>query len=230
MPEGRPFRLVRSGAWLVAHFDRFQRTASWAICGGGLWKSRTVAWLEVSDRDLRPPVDARRFLHARLSALGDEDAVGLLTSRSLDAFTEASRSDGALETRCVATVGLGNALRAGDPPGKGPHSGTINILCHVSAPLSDEALLEALALCAEARALAVREAEVTSTTTGKPASGTGTDCIVVAAPEGAEPIQHVGKHTVVGHLIGHVVHEAVRRGVEQWNAERAGRTRALGEV
>jgi adenosylcobinamide amidohydrolase len=118
-------------------------------------------------------------------------------------------------------VGLGNALRAGDAPGPAGRIGTINVVCHVSVALCDEAMLEALALAAEARTLAVHEAGIASRLSGKSASGTGTDCIVIAAPVAGEPFRYAGKHTVIGHLIGRTVHDAVRCGVEQWQRERA---------
>jgi adenosylcobinamide amidohydrolase len=97
--------------------------------------------------------------------------------------------------------------------------GTINLLVRVSAPLTEEALAETLALAAEARTLAVLEAGVRSLRSGLPATGTGTDCVVVAAPPaepGGEPLAYAGKHTAVGHLVGAVVEEAVRTGIEAW--------------
>ena len=220
-PPGASVSLVRNGAWLVVHFAESHRMASWAIVGGGLRHARTVAWLHVSEADLRPPVDATKFLRSRLEAADMPDAVGLLTSRELDSYIDVNRSYRGSRARCIATVGLGNALRAGDPPGPSGRIGTINVLCHFSVPLSQEATLEALALAAEARSLAVREAAVPSQVSGEPASGTGTDCIVIAAPDAGEPARHVGKHTVAGHLIGAVVHEAVSRGVERWKGDRA---------
>ncbi|HYC21958.1 MAG TPA: adenosylcobinamide amidohydrolase, partial [Candidatus Bathyarchaeia archaeon] len=110
----------------------------------------------------------------------------------------------------------GNALRAGDPPDDGQRVGTINLLCCVSTPLAEEALVEALAIAAEARAAAVLDASVASRSTGRPATGTGTDCIVVAAPglDGGESF--AGKHTLVGHLIGCAAGDATRQGVEAW--------------
>lgn len=217
---GAPVGLVRDGAWLVVHFAEIQRMASWAIVGGGLRSGRTVAWLQISEADLRPPVDATELLRSQLEVARIPDAVGLLTSRELDSYIEVSRSYRDLAARCIATVGLGNALRAGDPPGPTGRIGTINLLCHIEVPLSQEATLEALALAAEARSLAVREAAVPSQLSGEPASGTGTDCIVIAAPEAGELARYVGKHTAAGHLIGAVVHEAVSRGVERWKRDR----------
>lgn len=220
-----PMDVVREGDWLVAHFGAVQQVASWAIVGGGIRRARTVAWLQVCDADLRPPVNAEEFLRSRLSDAGLPDAVGLLTSRDLDSYCDVSRSYRDVRARCVATVGLGNALRAGDPPGVAARIGTINVLTHVSVPLSDRAMLEALCLTAEARSLAVREATIPSQLTREPASGTGTDCLVFAAPDVGKPERYVGKHTVAGHLIGAVVHDAVSNGIQIWKRDRAASAR-----
>ncbi len=210
----------REREWLIARLSGLHRVASWAIVGGGLRRAHAVAWLQVREIDLRPPVDAIQYLRSRLHAAGVPDAVGLLTSRKLDAYTHVERSHSGFSARCVATVGLSNALRAGDPPGALARIGTINVLAHVSVPLTDEALLEALGLAAEARSLAVRESGVPSRLTGEEASGTGTDCIVVAAPDGPSPERYVGKHTVLGHLLGLAVLDAVAAGARDWKHER----------
>lgn len=97
--------------------------------------------------------------------------------------------------------------------------GTINILCRASVELSDAALIEALSLVAEARTLAItgRRLQVE----GGDATGTGTDCIAVAATRGgAERVGYAGKHTAIGQAIGLAVREAVGRGADRWLAER----------
>jgi adenosylcobinamide amidohydrolase len=199
--------------WLIVRFAAEHTTASWAIVGGGLGVGRAVAWLQVVDAELGPGVDPATLLRDQLAGRGLAGAVGLLTSRRLDRHVDVTVRHGALAARCIATVGLGNALRAGDPPGPG-RIGTINLVCRSSVPLSPEAQLEALALAAEARTLAVREADVPSTRTGLPASGTGTDCIVIAAPAAGGATAYAGKHTAIGHAIGAAVYEAILRGVE----------------
>jgi adenosylcobinamide amidohydrolase len=184
--------------------------------------------LSWANRELGPDTDPRALLRERLAVAGIPDAVGLLTSASLAGYTDVERECEGVAVRCVATVGLGNALRAGDPPGIGSTIaaagvGTINLLVRVSAPLAEEALAEALALAAEARALAVLEAGVRSLRSGLPATGTGTDCIVVAAPaaSGGEPLAYAGKHTAVGYGVGAAVEEAVRTGIEAWRRSSA---------
>ena len=133
-----------------------------------------------------------------------------------------------MAARAVATVGLGNALAAGDPPGPlGPGGalGTINVLVQLSHALDEAALAEALALATEARTAAVLDGRVPSrrAADGALATGTGTDCIVVAAPEAGEPLRWVGKHTLAGSLLGGAVREAVSRGVRRWIAEEVAR-------
>lgn len=216
------------GRVLVVRLDAPHAVLSWAIVNGGRRSATEVAWHEVRDDELRPPVDPARLLRQRLTEAGVPRAVGLLTSRALDRHVVAERAASGVAARCVATVGLGNALRAGDPPGAAARIGTINLLCQVSTPLSEEALVEALSIAAEARTLAVLEARVASRRSGLAATGTGTDCIVIAAPErgGGATLGYAGKHTALGHVVGAAVYEAVARGAAEWIAERLVPSRA----
>ena len=204
---------------------------SWAIVGGGRRVASDVVWREVVRGELGPegdPVALPAALMRRALAEAQlPDAVGLLTARDVRSFdtAEAGDADDAeLRARCVATVGLANALAAGDPPGAA-HPGTINLVVAVSVPLTEEALLEGLALAAEARTAAMLEARLPSPLSGRPASGTGTDCIVVAAPvarggsRSAVRLAYAGKHTRVGSLLGAAVRDAVARGIARWLEE-----------
>ena len=146
--------------------------------------------------------------------------MGLLTSCDLDSWVEANAEAGPARAHCVATVGLGNALRVGDPPGPFARIGTINLLCSVDAPLQAEALLEALAVATEAKTVAVLENGVASRRTGLAATGTGTDCVVIASPLGPGRAPYAGKHTEVGAAIGAAVRDAVDRGARAWKAQR----------
>jgi adenosylcobinamide amidohydrolase len=210
---------VLGGRWLVVEWPEPQAMLSWAIVGGGHTRSRKVVWRQIAADELRPPVDASRFLRAELAVAGHRGAVGLLTSRRLDAAVDLECHAADLSVRCIATVGLGNALAIGDPPGASGRIGTINVVCHVSAPLSAEALVEALSMAAEARTAAVLGSGARSGISGAPATGTGTDCIVIAAPEGSRGLAYVGKHTVAGHLIGACVRETISRGAAVWLEE-----------
>lgn len=217
--------VARSGNWLLVRFTSPQEVLSWAVWGGGRGRSRTVAWYQVTAEDLKPPVDPQQFLREKLQERSLLEAVGLLTSADLEAYTDVEKSLGELSVHTIATVGLRNALRAGDPARALSPVGTINLLVHVSQPLSEEASVEALAVAVEARTAALLKAQIPSTETGLPATGTGTDCVVVASPleagarETSSPVlRYAGKHTEVGSLIGAAVLEAVQRGIELWKA------------
>ena len=218
-----PFRVSCADGWLVARFARPQIMLSWAIVRGGRVSSALVAWRQVRDDELTPGLDPRRFLARRLRAQGLSGAVGLMTSRSVERHHQAERGESGVRARCLATVGLGNAVRVGDPTSHAAarRVGTINLLCWVSRPLAPAAALEALALAAEARTAAILDAGVASRVSGAPATGTGTDCIVIAAPAERRGAAYAGKHTAIGAAIGAAVHDAVRAGARRWQEDQA---------
>ena len=204
----------REPNWLIADLERTHAVTSWALVGGGDRVATKVVWHQVRNADLPVEIDARAFFRERLAARGLDNAVGLLTSGDLAAAVDVTCG----QARCIATVGLSNALRVGDPPGLGAIAGTINLLLATSVPLAREARLEALALAAEARTAALLGHSVRSFRSGRTATGTGTDCIVVAAPADDRGAPFCGKHTELGHHIGAAVFEAIDRGARAWLA------------
>jgi adenosylcobinamide amidohydrolase len=194
---------------------------SWAVLGGGTHEAQAVVWHQVTDCELGPDVDPQAYLTNRIETHYGSSAavVGFLTGTRLAGHVESFSNRSGVWARCVATVGLNNRLRIGDlPGGTTPHAGTINILIQTSVALSDPGAIEALSIVAEARTVAVLEGGVHSTASRGLASGTGTDCIAVAAPARSEAAAalYAGKHTLLGHLIGACTYQAVTRGVRNW--------------
>ncbi len=106
----------------------------------------------------------------------------------------------------VATAGYSNAVRVGERAGHdSTRVGTINLLVWVSKSVALPTLLEILQIAVEARTLAVLDQKVKSRATGKPATGTGTDCIAIACPVGKPSRVYAGKHTVLAELTGRAV-------------------------
>jgi adenosylcobinamide amidohydrolase len=210
--------------WLIVSFDEPQMALSWAIYGGGRKETQCVAWHQVTYEDLKPPVDPKEYLEMQLEKNSMLHAVGMLTSADLDAHTFIEKNSEKITACCIATVGMTNALRIGDPVENACAIGTINLLCSVSVPLSEEAQLEALSLAVEARTAAVLQAEIPSIQSGFAATGTGTDCVVITSEisNHHEVLNYAGKHTQVGSLVGQCVFEAVSRGLENWKNKTKG--------
>jgi adenosylcobinamide amidohydrolase len=218
--------LLDDGKLLVVRFPRVHRTLSWAVCGGGLGLTRAVVWRYTELGELGPSVDPAALLEASMARHGLDRAVGMMTARALGTFDCVTKQQDGMAARAVATVGLGNALAVGDSPGpmkEQARVGTINLLVQLSHALDEAGLAEALGVATEARTAAVVDGHVPSRRSNELATGTGTDCVVVAAPEIGEATRWVGKHTLAGALLGSVVREAVGRGVRRWIAEEVAR-------
>jgi adenosylcobinamide amidohydrolase len=226
MPDGdpdgdlltTPFFVVHCAPpFLTARFSSPQRALSWSLIRPGFSIVRDVVWVEVRNRDLALDVEPRAFLERRLADIGLPDALALMTSRDIRRrrFHKA-RVDG-VEASCLTTVGLSNAERVGSRRSVRAHAGTINSLVHVSCALTDGALVEAISIAAEARTAAILETRRPHD--GPAITGTGTDCIIVAAPCESEPTPWAGLHTAVGEALGAAVYNATYDGAQEWNAE-----------
>ena len=223
-------KLSECGKWLRVDFDTPHVTKSWAVLGGGTTEARAVIWRHVTDGELCLGVDPGAYFIEQIAAHYGSNAasrpiIGFLTGARLAGHTEALLDHSGIWARCIATVGLNNALRIGDPPSAAaPYPGTINILLQTSVPLTDPAAIEALSIVAEARAVAVLEGGIQAASGLGLVSGTGTDCIAVASPRqsGATEQRYAGKHTVLGHLIGAATYRAVAMGVQNHCSRRGG--------
>jgi adenosylcobinamide amidohydrolase len=212
-----PFAIVCEPPFLIARFPQVQQTLGWSLSRPGFAKASTVAWLEVRNADLTPDVDPYALLARQMAARNLEDAVALMTSRDIRRHHFARSDVDGVVAACLATVGLSNGENIGTRRKVAAHVGTINALVHVSRPLSEGAFVEAVSIVAEARTAALLD--TTHLRQGPRITGTGTDCIVVAAPIGASREPCAGLHTAVGEAIGDAVYRAIREGAEGWNAE-----------
>ena len=193
--------------WLVAEFGTPLRVLSWTMNRPGFATAPAVVWREVRDADLTADFDVSAWLERELAEAGHADAGAFITSRNIERHHHAAANG----VEALATVGLSNAERIGRRGTRRHHAaGTINILVEIAAGLTEGALVEAVSLAAEARTAAILD-------TAGGVTGTGTDCIAIAAPPGAQP--HAGKHTALGEAIGSCVYQAVRAGAREWLAE-----------
>jgi adenosylcobinamide amidohydrolase len=203
--------------WFVVDLGYRHRVAGWPVVGPSLGTATTIAWLQVPDRKRagdQPPED---FFRDQAKAARIDADIGMMTAADIAAHSWETGQDAAMEITAICTAGLTNGesvLPGGQPePPQTWHPGTVNILLHANAPLSDGALLEAVSIVAEARTAAILALGI-SLMDGRPLTGTGTDCIVVAAPPGAHALRHCGLHTALGRLIAETTYRAVAGAVK----------------
>jgi adenosylcobinamide hydrolase len=180
---------------LVVDFGGRRRVLSSAPQGGGLTIATHVLNHQVESAPAvhgsRPaPVWGSPSRHLRKLALAlglDTDTVGLMTAVPMKQLVTARASSGNLWVECFATVGVTNAVRAGEwPPqprrrhGSGK-PGTINLILVTSASLSHAAMVGVVQVATEAKTGVLRDHAVPSSIGASEATGTGTDAVVIAS-------------------------------------------------
>ncbi|WP_323779776.1 adenosylcobinamide amidohydrolase [Leisingera sp.] len=208
-------RVTLERPWIEFDLGAEMRVLSWAVNRPGLVTARRILWREVRNSDLPPGLDVREWFAAELFARSGEDAVAFLTSRDVRRYCEATAEVEGICAHAVATVGLSNAERVGSRIDYSSRNwGTINVAVHLTHGLTHAGLIEAMSIAVQARTAAVMEAGITLPAGA--ATGTGTDCVAVAAPAGANP--YAGLHTATGEAIGKAVYQAVRIGALEWKS------------
>ncbi|MEV0692424.1 adenosylcobinamide amidohydrolase [Streptomyces sp. NPDC050388] len=183
------------------------RMISSAVLGGGIGERAWVLNAQVSHGYRR--TDPDRHLAALASGAGARGpGVGLMTAADVSAYARAH--DGGAEavvTSGVKVRGWAAAPAAGTGGTDGTGApGTINIVVAVPVPLTDAALVNAVATATEAKVQALLEA-------GHDCSGTPTDAVCVAARiprPGEEPQAFAGPRSLWGARLARAVHRAVR--------------------
>jgi adenosylcobinamide amidohydrolase len=177
---------------------------SWASLGGGVRHADAIINHQITLDNHAAVEHPSRYLErfAKLLGLNSRTVVAMMTGADVRKAGHVIVRRGDLAVGAWCTAGCSNALRIGDPATAGTAPGTINLAVVMNQRLSVSALVEALAMATEARVAAVHEAGILSTRTNRSATGTGTDCIVVAASSRGRPHPYCGKHTLLGELIG----------------------------
>jgi adenosylcobinamide amidohydrolase len=200
-----PWRFEIRNRTLAIHLPALYRIVGWSPLGGGRKRANLIVNYQVQMGDRAATEAPRRHLAQLVRAMGHDPrrAVAMMTGAQVRRAAAVTLRRSSLIVSAWCTAGCSNALRVGDsatvdsvPPG------TINLIVAINQALSASAMVEAIQIATEARVAAVTEAGVRSTRSGKPATGTGTDCIVVACRDDSPAHEYCGKHTSLGELIG----------------------------
>ena len=233
--EGRVLARVRTRhrvveRTLIINLGGRRRVLSSAPQGGGLRRASHILNCQVEanpgrqrlhSADLPDPALSLRRLAAQLGIRGD--TVGLMTAVPMSQLVTARSSVPGLWVECFATVGVTNAVRAGEWPrvhaqrGRLVRPGTINLILITNGSLSNAAMVGAVQVATEAKAGLLRDHAVPSCLGKAKATGTGTDTVVIACRlHGQGPAcQYSGTHTIIGALIGRVVAHCVAEGLKK---------------
>jgi len=207
LDDGSPCLVVRSSVPCTA-------LSSGVVGGGFVTGCSAVVNRQVSKSYLSD--DPETELQSLLARNGFErdGTLGFMTAAYVSdaGFAEHEIGRGTGRYAAVwATVGLGNAARAGRvrEPSGGLFPGTINIVAVVDGDLAPGAFVGAAVVAAEAKASALAALGVRDPDDGGAATGTTTDALAIVATGRGASSRYAGTATHVGHAVGRAVYDAV---------------------
>lgn len=170
--------------------------------------------------------------------LSENDTSMLFTGADMDKLAIGTATFKEMEAIALVTAGVqGNAVRMAkdigryyeleetskDPADKKP--GTINTIILTNTTLSKRAMTRALISAVEAKSAALQDLDIrsTATPTVHPATGTGTDNVLIVQGDGPK-IDATGGHTKMGELIAKAVYDGVLQAVAKQNGITAKRS------
>ncbi|MEE4608753.1 MAG: adenosylcobinamide amidohydrolase [Desulfobacteraceae bacterium] len=148
----------------------------------------------------------------------------LFTGADMDRISVQRRSHREITVTALVTAGVeSNAQRAGCDVGQWCEPGTINIILMTNMQLSSRAMTRALITATEAKTAALQDLDIRSSVAPhRPATGTGTDNIIVVQGAGTA-IDNAGGHSKMGQLIAEAVDAGVQEAIFKQNGIAAGR-------
>jgi len=216
--ENTPVKVVLKDKSLIINLPKTSSILSWAPLNGGLTQSNCIFNHECDDFNEN---DLGSIFNSVISRNNlPPDAIGLITGANVSRYEEAYLENDDLWVHAIATIGLNNARSPGDLADvslgqRVNTTGTINIIVSCNALPYVSGLVEAIQLATMAKTFAMIEAGVKSKKSGQLATGTGTDCIVMAG-NGEIQENYCGMHTVLGEMIGKAVKEITQKGIQKW--------------
>lgn len=230
-PVGTMYRVI-DGTLLIDLQERHTVVSS-APQGGGV---RIASYILNHQVDNHPPSqdgrphrfgDPARCLKALAASYGLQgETVGLMTAVPMTQLVTSRYVAGPLWVECFATVGITNAIRAGEwgtsqcaqPLQRAlANPGTINLIIITNGRLATAAMVGAVQVATEAKTAVLMGAEVPCMLSGFPATGTGTDAVVIACRRKADGMfyRYSGTHTILGVLIARAVTTCVSAGLRK---------------
>lgn len=160
------------------------------------------------------PIKEVMRVHRELSIRSDE-AITFLTATELPRNHITHREViNDVEIAVSITTGLTNPYRieGGNIEAWGLHESTINMAIIISKPLTVQAMIDAIMLSAQVKALTLAEL------TNGEIHGTTSDAVAIITPINGNKEPYAGPATSIGKAVVHAVHEALIRAYKTYTA------------
>lgn len=205
---------------LIVQFQNTRQILSSAVYHGGLCSAKNIVNHKVMDNSKGEhrqfPTIEETYQELEQKYHLEGNTVGLMTSAKLSSFYFVEREFSHSKMAIFLSVGLSNAMTAGDDVGIGYRVGTINTIFVTDQKLTDAAMVEAVAILTEAKVESLRQYKIGSYVSGLPATGTGTDSIAIVNGN-VEEVSYCGKHTEMGRDMARLFMEAFSQSVKHGN-------------
>jgi adenosylcobinamide amidohydrolase len=148
------------------------------------------------------------------------DFVGMVTAACVKNFALASKREDDVGVSVIATAADddGNTCDHAESAGEEINAqvvekGTINIIVVIDGNPTESCLVSSIITATEAKTAAMLELDIRSRYSGKVATGTITDAVVVSQTSRGEPIWFGGPASKLGQLVGSCTRQAVREAI-----------------
>lgn len=194
---------------IVVEAEEPLKVLSSAPVGGGFRRSSRIVNLKVDEGFSEDP---EAYFKRRCAAVGEADAVCLMTAADLARAEIVELSQAGVHAAAIVTAGISNASSIGELV-KRDGAGTINIIVLIDRDLTEGCMANVVISATEAKCKALSSLDVRSTSSGSQATGTSTDAIAVASAGRGDPLRYAGPATDLGRLVGSCVEAAVRKAI-----------------
>lgn len=190
-----------------------------AVLNGGWVQADHIVNMHVPDNykgdrtEFQPP-EATLADYSR--ALGLSGCViGMMTAAWMSTFRQVNLHTPPVTVTALVTAGISNAKQAGEPAEwrrvdqATPAVGTINLILLTNLRLTQAAMVEAVMVVTEAKTVALGQLGITSPTSGQPATGTGTDSVVIVSGMKPPVVRYCGKHVLLGEMMAQAAIRAI---------------------
>ncbi|WP_096189903.1 adenosylcobinamide amidohydrolase [Evansella halocellulosilytica] len=210
--------IEKNEKYIYLQFDEPLRTISNSFLGEGIQWLKHFINFHVENVDHNPASESDLEKWMADEGIPPEQASTMMTAVEMDDVVFVEKTVNNMNMFVVVTAGIGNAR---DISKEGihrsiSHIGTINTMVFIDAHFTDGALIHGYMTATEAKAKALQDLQIKDPHTNSIATGTSTDCLLLALTQKGERTCSAGSGSEVGEEIGAIVYEATVEAVKKY--------------